>query len=1689
MLQVEGRVLSLEDGRVAFTWVNYGSTDPVVALRVGTLDGNGNIVFGPTSVVDEHIASVDARPAIAQLADGRLLATWTSADPATDGSSNGVAGRVGTIDAAGNVTWSSEFTVNAHGISDQDHPAVTVLSDGSVLFVWRSNDPAVDGDHTGISARIATIGSNGQPAWGQEFTVNLNGASDQSTPQVVELPDGRLLFTWQSGDPAADGNATGVVARVFELPSSTHYEDNPIDLPISIALNDGDGSESITAQSLSGLPAGFALTDGVHQATSTGATIDVTGWSLEDLSITPTANWSGTFTATVSATVVDSATFADTSVQSDTVTVTQSRTVTVTAVNDAPVITSGDGDTAQVSIVENTTTVTTVQATDVDSANLTYSVVTDDQINSPDGGKFTIDQNTGALSFVTAPDYEANGSAAGSNDYTVQVRVSDGAGGVDIQTVTVTVTDIAEAPTITFNGAPEDVTGEFAISHAGSAANTVPALASLGDGRFVATYMSLQSSSFDIYAEVLDSDGNVLTGPFLVNSNNTSEWQGYQDVVALTDGTFVITWDDDPSAGGINVFGARFDQQGTTLDGPFNIGTHWNVDDFPKLAALPNGGFAVAWHIEAAGGTNRDIHAQFFDAHGTPTTAELDVSAVAGDEKYPDIIALPDGRVVVTWMSGVSGPQLLGRIIEPDGDLSPVFQVNTGALDFDPPGVSHGREEHQFRQFSSSLEDGGFVVVWTSEHGGNFDIYGQMFNSDGSARGGQLSLAADPDLADLRPTVTGLSDGGFVVTWHRGPLVRSASEETDTPADDVYAQRFDADGHPIGDEFLVNTTQVGRQYYPAVTETTDGRMVIVWASSQDGDGGTSAGVYGKTFDLPGHALEDSDVNLPLMITLANPAAEVLQRIVITGLPAQFTLDAGILQPDGSWIVDRGQGAASADVLDDLLAGNGLTLHPAADFNGSYTLSMVATAHNTTSGQEVASAALAIPLSILPVNDAPVIASGDGATAQVSIVENTMAVTTVTATDVDSANITYSVVTDDQINSPDGGKFTIDQNTGALSFVAAPDYEANGSAAGSNDYTVQVKVSDGAGGVDIQTVTITVTDDPETPVVQAPTLVAQTFLGGANNQAATDVSYHNGHLYLTWNTLPVTQTVMDNGQVVSFSTAANGTPTQDFALAWSYGHFNGVASDGTHIYAVGGSHPDEGFTSDGSGGAEVKTMMGRFDVNGVAGSNPTPATDYAATNFFGYGGVEIFQDVVVTTQAGNTVFYAVGHGQPDSYGAYVIASYNASSNLQNVATDPLPVPGFSVARDAVEFNGQIWAVGYTEHSGDPVGRATVWAADYGLNSVATYKDTVETAAGNFEGAAVIGSNLYAVGNVTSNGNDYLVAKYNTDGSVAWSHSFGGSGADFLTGAVALNGHLYVVGHTTNGGDTDGVLMEISTVDGSVLSTTTYDGALNDFFNSITTDGQYLYVAGESKSYSVGGNSAPDSDAILLTYDPGGGPVIDTEHFSISSAGGNAPTTVTGLSVTNTNPTETLTLTATTAEAGAGSTVAPPLGSGDLAAINDAIDSVVYDPGLAPPLTDMITFTVSGASGSDTVNFIFNQAGTGPVSLQGTGGKDVIFGTESSDTLTGGAAKDQFVFSDTLSGTVQHVITDFETPLDKIDLRAFSGIESIDDFIGVVQQGSDTLVQVDANDYVLLENVLASNVHASNFIFHHSTQLDM
>lgn len=260
-------------------------------------------------------------------------------------------------------------------------------------------------------------------------------------------------------------------------------------------------------------------------------------------------------------------------------------------------------------------------------------------------------------------------------------------------------------------------------------------------------------------------------------------------------------------------------------------------------------------------------------------------------------------------------------------------------------------------------------------------------------------------------------------------------------------------------------------------------------------------------------------------------------------------------------------------------------------------------------------------------------------------------------------------------------------------------------------------------------------------------------------------------------------------------------------------------------------------------------------------------------------------------------------------------------------------------------------------------------------------------------------------------------------------------------------------------------------------------------SYTGDSLTQGVVFDRYDYVDGANTVA---SLYVEHDAGDGivvnhaPVFDTDSFTMSQVGNT--TTIGGVTVSDVDSSLADSYTAS-AVAGSGATLTPAGGSGHLTDINDALATgVTYDPGSTPPVSDTVTLSVSDGFGAhDTVNFIFNQSGTGPVTLTGTDGKDVIFSTGYADTMTGGAGRDQFVFTtNTDSSLVTDTITDFQQGQDKIDLHLISGFgnTALTQLLASADHpGSDTLLHLSANNDILVKNVAA--LTANDFIIHSGT----
>jgi VCBS repeat-containing protein len=204
-----------------------------------------------------------------------------------------------------------------------------------------ANDTDANGD-----LLAATVLSG--PAHGA-LTVNLDG-SFTYTPDAHY--SGADSFTYgvddgRGGKDTATVNLT--VTAVADAPTitvapATGNEDSAIALDVAAALVDTDGSETLSLQ-IGAIPVGATLSDGSHSFTATAGNtaVDVTGWTLASLTVTPPADSDGDFALTVTATSTEAS-------NGDAATTTASLPVTVTAVADAPALTvapaTGNEDTA-----------------------------------------------------------------------------------------------------------------------------------------------------------------------------------------------------------------------------------------------------------------------------------------------------------------------------------------------------------------------------------------------------------------------------------------------------------------------------------------------------------------------------------------------------------------------------------------------------------------------------------------------------------------------------------------------------------------------------------------------------------------------------------------------------------------------------------------------------------------------------------------------------------------------------------------------------------------------------------------------------------------------------------------------------------------------------------------------------------------------------------------------------------------------------------------------------------------------------------------------------------------------------------------------------------------------------------------------------------------------------------------------
>ena len=700
-------------------------------------------------------------------------------------------------------------------------------------------------------------------------------------------------------------------------------------------------------------------------------------------------------------------------------------------------ITTLTGDAA---IDENSapgTYVATAVGSDIDSTDLTFSIVSDDPT-------FTIDEN-GVITLAPGQslDHEAQDS------YTITVAVSDG----DITTtrdLTISVGDVNETPVntpISMDSLAEDTPllitkaqllagtddpeeGDLDITNL-TVAQGQGSLVDNGDGTWTFTPASEWSGDVQFSYSVSDGEFTVpQTASMTVTSDNDAPVASAETITA-DEGDGLLTGK--VTASDVDGDTLTYALVGEAPDG-FTFDTtdgSWTFDASDDAYNSMADGDSATY----------DLQFTVTDGHGGSVTQPLTIT-INGTNDGPvasaETITADEGDGLLTGKvtaSDVDGDTLTYALVgdAPDGFT---FDTTDGSWTFDASddaynSMADGDSATYDLQFTVTDGHGGSVTqpLTITINGTNDGPVASAETITADEGDGLLTgkvTASDVDGDTLTYALVGDAPDGFTFDTTDGSWTFDAS-------DDAYNSMADGDSATYDLQFTVTDGHGGSVTQPltiTVNGTNDGPVASAETITADEGDGLLTG----------------------KVTASDVDGDTLTYALVGEAPDGFTFDT----TDGSWTFD-----ASDDAYNSMADGDSATYDlqftVTDGHGGSVTQPLTITVNGTNDG---------------PVASAETITADEG---------DGLLTGKVTASDVDGDTLTYALVGE----APDG--FTFDTTDGSWTFDASDDAYNSMADGDSATYDLQFTVTDGHGGSVTQPLTITVNGTNDGPVASAETI--------------------------------------------------------------------------------------------------------------------------------------------------------------------------------------------------------------------------------------------------------------------------------------------------------------------------------------------------------------------------------------------------------------------------------------------------------------------------------------------------------------------------------------------------------------------------------------------------------------------------
>ncbi|MFK7884927.1 MAG: tandem-95 repeat protein [Phycisphaerales bacterium] len=922
------------------------------------------------------------------------------------------------VEADGGDSTTGAATLIVHIDAVNDPP---VALDGSMEIredetaVISLGSQEVDTGDEAANFRIESLPTNG--------TLMLDGVAVEAGDEVsaYDVSRGRLTFeptgdwsgatgfdfsvsdgeVWSESEATLTIEVTGVAdAPLLTVTDANGFEDSPIALDVSAAITDTDGSEEISRIAVSGAPAGSVLTDGVNTETAFGQPVDITGWDLSSLSVTPAPNYDTDFDVEIEVTAREPD-------SGHTTTTTAEINVQIDGTNDAPIVQAGSVEIEEdgvATIVLNTTEVDTgdaVESLRIDSTPANGTLILDGvevaegQIidkSIVDSGSLTFepDENWSGTTSLRFSAFDGELWSESEGEHTIQVGAvvddamlgtADASGfedtAVDLDvSAALTDTDGSETLSVKVTGVPDGASLSAGTENSDGTWTLAPDQL---DGLQI-TPPDDFSGSFELEFTATTAEASGETAS--VAGTVRVDVEGVADTPALTTGDR-SGFEDTPIA--LDISSSLSDTDGSeTLsvvvsgvpDGAaLSAGTD-NGDGSWTLSPGQLDGLAVTPPSDYSGSFDLTVTAISTEADGdtalTSSTFAVSVEGVADGPAVSteDAAGAEDSAIsldVSSSLADIDGSETLGSIVisgVPDGaSLSAGADNGDGTWTLDPTDLD------------------GLAVTPPSDYSGSFDLTVTASSTEADGDTAETTSVVSVD-------VTGVADTPVL-------SVSDASGFEDAPISlDIGSSVSDTDGSetlaitiadvPDGASLSAGVDNGDGTWTLAATDL-DGLTVTppsnysgsfdlnVIATSAESDGDTASTNATITVDVEGIAdapavlvsdatgAEDSAISLDISSSLADIDGSETLAITIAGVPDGASLSAGTDNGDGTWTL------APADLSD-------LQMTPPSDFSGSIDLNV--TVMSSEADGDTASTTETVHVEVSGVADTPMLSVSD-----------------------------------------------------------------------------------------------------------------------------------------------------------------------------------------------------------------------------------------------------------------------------------------------------------------------------------------------------------------------------------------------------------------------------------------------------------------------------------------------------------------------------------------------------------------------------------------------------------------------------------------------------------------------------------------------------------------------------------------